>query len=206
MNVLFILSGALCAIIAAILGSNTPKEAIYFIILIAFFTFLLAYLFLSVAKFYISRIEFLNNTKIVSWGTYSPKRRKFPFIVSGVAGLIFGILLIFQRVEYTYSLLLALALAFESLGWQLCALKRFDAANTSSFILAHLGMLYNNKISIFNRTTNGITSCKREENTLYLTVLNKKKERNLFIEIPEDKISEVDAFLIDMKEFFNGEE
>ncbi len=206
MYVLFILSGAICAILAAILGSTTPKEVIYFVILIAFFTFLLAYLILSVAKFYISRIEFLNNTKIVAWGDYSPKKRKFPYLVAIIAGLFLGSMLILQRVGYVYSLLLSLALAFEALGWQLCSIKRFDQANKYSFILAHLGMLYNNKISIFNGTTSGITNCAKEENSLNITVLNKKKQTNLLIEIPDNKLSEVDEFLTDMKEFFDGKE
>lgn len=206
MHVLFILSGALCAVVAAILSSATPKEFIYFLLLILFFTFLLAFLVLSVAKFYISRIEFLNNTKIVAWGNYSPKKRKFPFVLAIALGLLFGALLILQRAGYVYSLLLALALSFEMLGWQICALKRFDASNSYSFILAHMGAFIDGKLTIFNGSTSGITKCEKEDTKLNLTILNKKKESLISLEIPNDKLDEVDVFLKDMKEFFDGEE
>lgn len=206
MHVLFILSGAVCAAIAAILGSATPKELIYFLILILFFTFLLAFLVLSVAKFYISRIEFLNNTKIIAWGKYVPKNRKFPFVLSIVLGVIFGTLLIFQHVPYIYSLLLALALAFEALGLQICAIKRFDAANKNAFVLAHMGIFFNNNLKIFNGTTSGITSCERLDNKLNLTILNKKKENQITVCIPSEKLDEVDVFLKDIKDFFNEQE
>lgn len=206
MHILFILSGALCAVVAAILGSTTPKETIYFFLLILFFTFLLAFLFLSVAKFYISRIEFLNNTKIVAWGKYVPKKRKFPFVLSIILGFGFGAMLIIQRVDYIYSLLLALAFAFQALGWQICAIKRFDAANKNAFVLSHMGIFFNNKLTIFNGTTSGITNCEKSDNNLNLTILAKKKETKLSLEIPSYKTEEVDTFLKDMKEFFDGQE
>lgn len=206
MDILFILSGALCATVAAVLGSATPKEAIYFIILIIFFSFLLAYLVLSVAKFYISRIEFLKNTQIVAWGEYQPQKRKFPFFVAIFAGLLLGGTLIIQQVEYPFALLLALALAFETLGWQLCALKRYDASIQNAFVLSHLGIFFNGKPIIFNGTTSGITNCKKEDATLKLTILKNKKEKEFSFEIPDDKLLRVDEFLVDMKEFFDEQE
>ena len=77
---------------------------------------------------------------------------------------------------------------------------------TDSFLLSHMGIIYKNKVEIFNGYSKGVTSAKRENNTFVLTLLRKKEEKEIKIDIPEDKIEEVDTFLKELNNYFNGED
>ena len=210
MDILFLITGFIFALITPLLNYSILgfKGFIYSFIMILFAYIVLAYVILSIYKLKIAKIDYLKSKSIVSWKIErTQKETKLPYIISLISGVIFGIFVYLKNVGLLSSIFLSLACAFAVLGWWIMGIKRFMSKldETDSFLLSHMGMIYKNEIEIFNGYSKGVTSAKREENTLILTLLKKKEEREIKIKIPEDKISEVDNFLNDLNDYFNGE-
>ena len=72
-----------------------------------------------------------------------------------------------------------------------------------NFLLSHVGLIYDNKVSVFNGYSKGITNVNCDNNNLNIELINGKKQQTLIVEIPKDKQSEIDAFLVDLKEYFS---
>lgn len=210
MDILFVITSFICAIIVPIINYQLLglKGFVFSFILIVFALVVLAYAILSVYKLKISKISYLDSQKIVSWGKYTePERSKKPFVISLIIGLAFGILIYFNGSGLFSAILLSLSCAFAVLGWWLMGIKRYQhrLGEVGVFLLSHMGVICNGKTEVFNGYSKGITGAKREENLLVLTILKKKKENDFRIEIPEEKIEEVDNFLNDLKKHFSGE-
>ncbi len=210
MDILFLITGFIFALITPLLNYSVLgfKGFIYSFIMILFAFVVLAYVILSIYKLKIAKVDYLKSKGIVSWEIKrTHKETKLPFIISLISGIVFGIFVYFKNVGLLSAIFLSLACAFAVLGWWIMGIKRFESKldETDSFLLSHMGMIYKNKTEIFNGYSKGIISAKREENTLILTLLKKKEEKEIKIEIPEDKIAEVDNFLNDLNDYFNGE-
>ncbi len=209
MDILFLITGFICACITPFLHYEILgfKGLVYYLILVAFSFFVLAYAILSVYKFKIARIDYLQSKKIISWNIKSEAKKQsyIPFVLSLIFGVCLGLFLAIQQVPFVSNLLLSLAFAFSCLGWWLMGIKRVNAKENTvdNFLLSHDGLIYNNTIYIFNGYSKGITAVNKENNKLNIEVINGKKQQTITLEIPEDKESEVDAFLVDLKEYFN---
>ncbi len=211
MDILFLLTGIICACIVPFLHYNFLlfKGTAYFLILIVFAFFVLAYAILSIFKFKIARVDYLLSKKIVSWQMESETKKasRVPYILSLFFGILLGAFLAIKSVDLLSNILLSLALAFTCLGWYLMGVKRYNnkIKETDSFLISHMGLIYNNKVYVFNGYSKGITGVKKENKELHLDLINGKKQSNIIIEIPDEKSAEVDAFLIDLKEYFNSD-
>ncbi len=209
MDILFLVTGFICACVTPFLHYDVLafKGTLYFLILIVFAFFVLAYAILSFYKFKIAKIDYLNAKKIVSWNIEQPEQKssKIPYVFSLIFGIALGVFLAIKQVPFTSNLLLCLALAFTCLGWWLMGIKRFinKKNELDNFVLSHVGLIYKNKTSIFNGYSKGIVDVKIYENQLQLNILNGKKQETIKLDIPNDKKAEVDAFLVDLKEYFS---
>ena len=74
---------------------------------------------------------------------------------------------------------------------------------TDNFLLSHVGLIFNRKVSVFNGYSKGITAVNCENSKLNIELLNGKKQQIITVEVPKDKQAEVDAFLVDLKEYFS---
>ena len=211
MDILFLLTGFICACIVPFLHYDFLlfKGTAYFLILIVFTFFVLAYTILSIFKFKIARVDYLLSKKIVSWQmeTKTKKPSIIPYVFSLFFGICLGVFLAIKSVTLLSNILLSLALAFTCLGWYLMGVKRYNNKinETDSFLISHMGLIYNNEVYVFNGYSKGITSVKKEDKKLHLDLINGKKQSNIIVEIPDEKLAEVDAFLIDLKEYFNSD-
>lgn len=209
MDILFLITGFICASITPFLHYEILgfKGTLYFLILIAFSFFVLAYAILSNYKFKIARIDYLNSKKIISWNIEQndKKKSKIPYLFSLAFGVILGLFLAIKQVPFATNLLLSLAFSFSCLGWWLMGIKRLHnkEKETDNFLLSHMGLIYNNKVSVFNGYSKGIIGVNCENKKLNIELLNGKKQQIITVEIPMDKQSEVDAFLVDLKEYFS---
>lgn len=209
MDILFLITGFICACITPFLHYEILgfKGTVYFLILIAFSFFVLAYAILSFYKFKIAKIDFLNSQKIVSWNIEQTEKKKstLPYIFSLIFGIVLGAFLAIKQVPFVSNLLLSLALAFTCLGWWLMGGKRLykKENETDNFLLSHIGLIIHNKVYVFNGYSKGITNVTSSNNNLNIELLNGKKQQSIIVEIPEDKKAEIDIFLADLKEYFS---
>jgi hypothetical protein len=185
------------------------KGLIYFVVIILFLVIVVAYVFLSAYKYKIAKIDFLNSNKIVSWNIeIEEKSSKTEYITSLIAGICLGVVLAVNGVFIVYNILLSLALAFIILGWWSVGKKRLQSKRneTDNFILSHMGLIYGDSVDVFDGYSKGILSVIREDNVLKISILKRKKQEEIIINIPDDKIADVDTFLKDLKEHFNNNE
>ncbi len=117
---------------------------------------------LSIAKFFIAKLDFLHSNTIISWNLKEKTEKKassLPYGISAASGLLVGIFLCVQRVDVTSTIFITLAVAFELLGWWLIAQRRVqDKLNeVPDFLLSHMGLILNKKMSVFNGYSKGIT-------------------------------------------------
>lgn len=209
MDILFLITGFICACITPFLHYEILgfKGIVYFLILIAFSFFVLAYAILSIYKFKIAKIDYLNSKKIISWNIEQNqmKNSRLPYVFSLMFGVALGVFLAIKQVPFSSNLLLSLALAFSCLGWWLMGIKRLKnkEKETDNFLLSHVGLIYDNKVSVFNGYSKGITNVNCDNNNLNIELLNGKKQQIITVEIPKDKQAEVYAFLVDLKEYFS---
>lgn len=209
MDILFLITSFIFAIVVPLINISYlgGKGFIYAFIMILFIFVVFAYVILSVYKLKISKIDYLKSKCIVSWDiAHEKKNSKVHYVISLISGLAFGIFVYFKNIGLISSILLALACAFCVLGWWLMGIKRLEykLSETDSFLLAHMGLIYKGDILIFNGYSKGITSARKENSTLVLSLLKNKKITEIQLEIPENKIEDVDNFLKDLNEFFDG--
>ena len=210
MDILFLLTGFICALIVPLININFLgfKGFLYCFIMIIFAFVVLAYVILSVFKLKISKIDYLKSKSIVSWDVdYEKKSSNLPYILSLIFGILFGIFVYFKNIGLIASILLSLACAFTILGWWLMGINRINAKflEINSFLLSHMGIIYKGKIDVFNGYSKGITEAKRVDNTLILSILKNRKIEEIKLDIPSEKSEEVDAFINDLKNYFDGE-
>ncbi|MBE7091674.1 MAG: hypothetical protein E7365_00630 [Clostridiales bacterium] len=210
MDILFLITSFIFALIVPIINYSLLglKGIIYSVILILFILFVLAYSILSIFKFKIARIDYLLSKKIVSWNakTDNIKPQKTPFYIALFIGIVFGIVFSINSFNIISNILLSLSIAFACLGWWLMGIKRLEEKykNIDSFVLSHVGLILGRKSTVFNGYSNGILSVKNDNKKLVINILQRKKEHSIVIDIPEDKIATVDAFILDLNEFLNG--
>ena len=207
MDILFLITSFIFAIPLMNISFLGVKGFIYAFIMILFAFVVFAYVILSIYKLKISKIDYLKSKCIVSWNIEREKKNsKLPYVISLISGLAFGVFVYFKNIGLISSILLALACAFCVLGWWLMGIKRLECKlnETDSFLLAHTGLIYKDEICIFNGFSKGITSAKKENSTLVLSMLKRKKNTEIKLNIPENKINDVDEFLKDLNEFFDG--
>ena len=147
---------------------------------------------------------------IISWNLdHKPERKPspLPYAISAAVGLITGVFLYFQQVPLTSTLLIALAVLFELLGWWLLAQKRVQSKRKEmpDFLLSHMGLIFHEKISVFNGYNKGITQVDVKDGILALTIKNRRQEYTLQLDIPEEKAEDVRSFITDMNDYFNGD-
>ncbi len=211
MDIMFLLTGFIFAVIVPIINVDFlgAKGLIYCFIMVVFSILVLAYPILSFYKFKISKIDYLKSKMIISWdnGIVESKRSNLPYLTSLLLGLSIGVFVYFKGIGLLNSILFSLAGAFTILGWWLMGIKRYEKKIQSedSFLLSHMGIIYNGKIEIFNGYSKGITTAKQENDTLVVTLLKNKKETELKFNIPEEKKDEVTSFLKDLTDYFSGE-
>lgn len=211
MDILYLLTGFVFAFIIPLINIEFLglKGFVYSLLIIVFAFIVLAYVILSVFKLQISKIDYLKSKTIVSWNVTEQKKKetKKTYILSLLIGLIFGVFVYFKSYNLVISILASLACAFVVLGWWIMGIKRLDSKlnETDYFLLSHVGMIYNNKIDVFNGYSKGIINAERSEKLLILTLIKNKKQSEFKIEIPEEKINEVDDFLKDLSDYFNGD-
>lgn len=211
MDILFLITGFLCAALTPIINFDFlgSKGILYSLIMIIFAVVVLAYVILSIYKFYISRIEYIESNIILSWdiSVESKKSSKLPFAISLLAGIVLGIVLTLKGAGAVNSILLALACAFTVLGWWIMGQRRLDNKKSSlpTFVLSHIGIIYGNRIIVFNGYSKAVTAVKRDGALLKLNIINGKENYELDIDIPNEQISAVDDFLEDLEKHFNGE-
>ena len=211
MDIMFLLTGFIFAVIIPIIniGFLGVKGLVYSLIMIVFSILVLAYTILSFFKFKISKVDYLKSKAIVSWdnGTVESKKTTLPYLISLLLGLTLGVIVYFNGIGLINSILFSLAGAFTSLGWLIMGIKRYERKmqSTDSFLLSHMGIIYNGKIEVFNGYSKGITSAKQENDTLVITLMKNKKETELCFNIPEEKKVAVALFLKDLTDYFSGE-
>ncbi len=212
MYLLYLLTGIILACITPILNFEFlgAKGVAYCLIMILFGIVVLGFLILSIYKFKISKIDYITKRTIVSWEIEEENEKKSYacYVVSLACGIALGAYLIFSSAGLLNSILLSLALAFTVLGLWLLGKKRFNDTKSSvpSFVLSHIGLIYGDRIELFNGISKGIINAKEENGELVLDLINGKKQENLRLAIPEDKKQEVADFLTDLNEFFSGAE
>ena len=211
MSLLYLLTGFIFALIVPILNFSALqiKGLIYFVVIILFLVIVVAYVFLSAYKYKIAKIDFLNSNKIVSWKIkIEEKSSKTEYIISLIAGICLGVVLAVNGVFIVYNILLSLALAFITLGWWSVGKKRLQSKRneTDNFILSHMGLIYGDSVDVFDGYSKGILSVIREDNVLKISILKRKKQEETVVNIPDDKIADVDTFLKDLEEHFNNNE
>ncbi len=209
MDIFFLITGFICASVVPFLYTEFLgfKGIAFYFIMVIFAFFLLAYVILSYFKFNIARFDYLVDKTIVSWNIpkEDKKQSKFPYFISLFAGIILGIMLAINGVPVITNILLSLSCAFACLGWLLMGINRLNnkKACCDNFVLSHMGLIYDNKETVFNGYTKGILGVKKEDNKLIVSILEKRKEKQISLDIPEDKISDVDAFITDLKDYFS---
>lgn len=213
MEILFLLTGLLCAVLVPIANLTLfgIKGVFFFLIMALFISAVIAYMTLSIAKFFIAKLDFLRSSTIVSWNLPQKDNKKtsfLPYCISAAAGITVGIFLRIQRVDVTSTLLVTLAVAFELLGWWLVAQKRVQTKlqEVPDFLLSHMGLIFNGKMSVFNGYSKGITQVEAKDNTLSLSIKKRKQQFTLRLDIPSEKTDDVQAFIADMNEYFKGED
>ena len=210
MDILFLITGFICAAIVPFLNIEFLgfKGTVFYFIMVLFAFFVLAYAILSVFKFHIARIDFLLDKTIISWNipAENKKQVRFPYYISLTAGLILGTILAVNSVPVITNILLSLACAFVCLGWLIMGIKRLNSKKLSNdnFVLSHMGMIYKDKVTVFNGYSKGIINVKKDDGKLVFSILKNKKEKRFSLDIPDNKTAEVDAFLTDLKDYFNG--
>lgn len=213
MDILFLITGIVFAFCAPFvqISSIGSKVALFWAIMALFAVFVLAYTILAVAKSRIAKINFIASNKIIGWNTGFEQKKKTPVVLYGaviVCGTVLGLYISQNGGNFITSLLASLALTFTSIGWVFMGQKRIQKTLSAlpDFVLSHNGMIYCGKAELFDGISHGITNVFSENGTLYITVLKKKKEETVSLEIPDGHREETENFLNDMKEFFNGEE
>ena len=213
MEILFLFTGLLCAMLVSVTNLSLfgVKGVFFFLIMAVFISAVIAYMTLSIAKFFIAKLDFLRSSTIVSWNLPQKDDKKpsfLPYCISAAAGIVIGIFLRIQRVEVTITLLITLAVAFELLGWWLVAQKRVQTKlqEVPDFLLSHMGLIFNGKMSVFNGYSKGITQVEAKDEFLSLTIKKRKQQYTLRLEIPPDKTGDVQAFITDMNDYFKGED
>ncbi len=212
MDILFLLIGLLCALLVPVFHFTLfgIKGVFFFFIMALFLSAVMAYMTLSIAKFFIAKLDFLHSNTIISWNLKEKTEKKassLPYGISAASGLLVGIFLCVQRVDVTSTIFITLAVAFELLGWWLIAQRRVqDKLNeVPDFLLSHMGLILNKKMSVFNGYSKGITQVAVKGSKLSLTVKKHRREDTISIDIPADKMEDVQNFLTDMNEYFKGE-
>ena len=212
MEILFLLTGLLCALLVPLsqLTLFGLKGVFFFFIMALFLSAVMAYMTLSIAKFLIAKLDFLRSNTIVSWNLEQKAEKKtspLPYAVSAAAGILVGVFLRIQRVNVTSAILITLAAAFELLGWWLIAQKRVQnkLEEVPDFLLSHMGLILNGKMSVFNGYSKGITNVDVQKDTLVLTVKKHRQESAISLKIPADQTEAVQNFIADMNDYFNGE-
>ena len=212
MEILFLLTGLLCALLVPLsqLTLFGLKGVFFFFIMALFLSAVLAYMKLSIAKFLIAKLDFLRSNTIVSWNLEQKAEKKtspLPYAVSAAAGILVGVFLRIQRVNVTSAILITLAAAFELLGWWLIAQKRVQnkLEEVPDFLLSHMGLILNGKMSVFNGYSKGITNVDVQKDTLVLTVKKHRQESAISLKIPADQTEAVQNFIADMNDYFKGE-
>lgn len=212
MDILFLLIGLLCALLVPVFHFTLfgIKGVFFFFIMALFLSAVMAYMTLSIAKFFIAKLDFLRSNTIISWNLKEKTEKKasfLPYGISAASGLLVGIFLCVQRVDVTSMIFITLAVAFELLGWWLIAQSRVqDKLNeVPDFLLSHMGLILNKKMSVFNGYSKGITQVAVKGSKLSLTVKKHRREDTISIDIPADKMEDVQNFLTDMNEYFKGE-
>ncbi len=212
MEILFLLTGLLCALLVPLsqLTLFGLKGVFFFFIMALFLSAVMAYMTLSIAKFLIAKLDFLRSNTIVSWNLEQKAEKKtspLPYAVSAAAGILVGVFLRIQRVNVTSAILITLAAAFELLGWWLIAQKRVQnkLEEVPDFLLSHMGLILNGKMSVFNGYSKGITNVDVQKDTLVLTVKKHRQESAISLKIPADQTEAVQNFIADMNDYFKGE-
>lgn len=210
MDILFLITGFICAISVPLLNIKLLgfKGFLYSFIMIVFAIVVLAYVILSVFKLKISKIDYLKSKTILSWNVYYTKKEsRLPYFFSLIIGIFWGIFVYFKNIGLLESILFSLACAFTVLGWWLMGKKRLQCKfiEIDSFLLSHMGIIYKGNVDVFNGYSKGITEAKRDENTLILSILKNRKDEKIKLDIPEEKSAEVDNFIADLKNYFDGE-
>lgn len=212
MEILFLLTGLLCALLVPLsqLTLFGLKGVFFFFIMALFLSAVMAYMTLSIAKFLIAKLDFLRSNTIVSWNLEQKAEKKtspLPYAVSAAAGILVGVFLRIQRVNVTSAILITLAAAFELLGWWLIAQKRVQnkLEEVPDFLLSHMGLILNGKMSVFNGYSKGITNVDVQKDTLVLTVKKHRQESAISLKIPADQTEAVRSFIADMNDYFKGE-
>ena len=212
MEILFLLTGLLCALLVPLsqLTLFGLKGVFFFFIMALFLSAVMAYMTLSIAKFLIAKLDFLRSNTIVSWNLEQKAEKKtspLPYAVSAAAGILVGVFLRIQRVNVTSAILITLAAAFELLGWWLIAQKRVQnkLEEVPDFLLSHMGLILNGKMSVFNGYSTGITNVDVQKDTLVLTVKKHRQESAISLKIPADQTEAVQNFIADMNDYFKGE-
>ena len=210
MDILFLLTGFICAIIVPLLNVTFLgfKGLLYSFLMIVFAFIVLAYVILSFFKLKISKIDYLKTKNIISWDVdFTKNKSMIPYVLSLCLGVIFGIFVYFKNIGLIESIFLSLACAFTVLGWWLMGEKRLELKfkEIDSFLLSHMGMIYKEKIDVYNGYSKGITEAKRVDDTLILSILKNRKNEELKLDIPVNKSDEVDNFINDLKNYFDGE-
>lgn len=212
MEILFLLTGLLCALLVPLsqLTLFGTKGVVFFFIMALFLSAVMAYMTLSIAKFLIAKLDFLRSNTIVSWNLEQKAEKKtspLPYAVSAAAGILVGVFLRIQRVDVTSTLLITLAVAFELLGWWLIAQKRVQnkLEEVPDFLLSHMGLILNGKMSVFNGYSKGIINVDVQKETLVLTVKKHRQESAISLKIPADQTEAVQNFIADMNDYFKGE-
>lgn len=212
MEILFLLTGLLCALLVPVSHFTLfgIKGVFFFLIMALFLSAVMAYMTLSIAKFYIAKLDFLRSNTIISWNLEQKTEEKaslLPYPVSAAAGILVGVFLRLQSVDVTSTILITLAVAFELLGWWLIAQKRVQSKleEVPDFLLSHMGLILNKRMSVFNGYSKGITQVSVKDSSLSLTVKKHRQEDTLSIDIPADKMEAVQGFITDMNDYFKGE-
>lgn len=212
MDIMFLVTGLLCGIAVPIINSSSlgAKGVAFWIIMVLFFAFVLAYVILGYAKSRCAKISYIAANKIVAWNT-GEKGKKKSLIPAGVicilSGILLGVYFFVLNAGYLTALLSALSLAFIAFGWYLMGQKRIKNkfSEYPDFLLSHGGMIFKGKAELFDGATKGILNAETDKNFLCLDVLRKKQQEKISLPIPEEFMGETEEFIKDMKEFFNAE-
>lgn len=212
MDLLFLFTGLVCGVLVPVLNGSLlgTKGVIFWIIMVLFFAFVLAYVVLGYAKSKCAKINYIAANKIVAWNTGETGKKK-SLVPAGtvciVSGTALGVYFIVSGAGYLTALLGALSLCFVLFGWYLVGQKRIKNKLNEypDFLLSHGGMIFKGKAELFDGATRGILDAKTENNSLCLDILRKKERERISLPIPEENRAETEDFIKDMKEFFNGE-
>jgi len=206
-----IVAGFLLSFLIPIRTAMLPNEFAYFLIMLSFAFVVLAFMFLSIARMRMSRIDFALRNTILSWSLpkeLAPKPKNYSRTIllycAGAGVILFVSMTIFASMDFILSLLIASILTLFSIGLTTIGWKRIEAkrSDLQDFILTHNAFVLYKDIVILDGARNAIFETALEGDVLKLGLKRRWRQIKLSIPVPQEQKENVQDFLDKLGQHF----